>query len=80
MDKCCICLARDAAGVFMVNQVFKYVDGREMETVLRAPFCSQCKDDGIKRVWMSVGEISLRMATEPTISGQDTRHEWKEFN
>lgn len=81
MGKCCLCLAREAAGVFELKQVFKNFDGRELENVLRAPFCSKCKDKGIERVWQSVGECALNMALEPTVASQETPlHEWREFS
>ena len=78
MSKCCLCLIREAVGVFTVKQVFSFFSGsKEMETVLRGCFCARCKDEGIKRAEVSIGECALQMALARGVTHQDVWREWK---
>ena len=79
--KCCLCLAREAVGVFTVRQTVSCFGGsREMESEVRACFCARCKDKGIEKALLALGESALDKALTPGITHHDTWHEWKEIS
>lgn len=72
--KCCLCLAREAVGVFSIKRRFKDFDGTEREGAYCFHFCAHCKDEGIRRVVMPYANSPQDFVVSPHIA------EWKEFS